>query len=200
MWTKYCYSSGRRGHGSAELKTSQKWPTPKNRHDLTNRNNLVAIVTRLWVRRSGVEPLQGEDISPIQWAPVVLSSGVERPGPEADHSSPPTASINKHTFIPHHMHSWCAEGNFALTFYVELCARYRRSTTDVLKIQKSQEQVQVCCNTTVSTGLRKILRNATDITDYCKEAESTPGPHYGIFHNKEPHFNHKKYHDINNRS
>jgi len=39
----------------------------------------------------------------------------------------------------------------------------------VIKIQRSQEQVEVCCSTTVSTGLRKILRDATDVTDYCKD-------------------------------
>lgn len=137
MWTKSCSSSGRRGHGSTKLKTLQKWPTSKNRRDLINRNSLVAIVTRLWVGRSRIEPLQGQDISPIQWAPVVLYSGVERPVPEADHSSPPSVNINSHTSIPHHMHSWCAEGNFILTYYVELCSRYRRSTKDVIKIRSS---------------------------------------------------------------
>lgn len=41
----------------AKLKTLQKWPTPKNTHDLMSCNSLVVIVTRLWVGRCGVEPL-----------------------------------------------------------------------------------------------------------------------------------------------
>ena len=40
---------------------------------------------------------------------------------------------------------------------------------DVTKIQRSQEQVEVCCSKTVSVGLRKIVRDATDSTDYCKD-------------------------------
>jgi hypothetical protein len=81
----------------AKLKTLQKWSTPKNIHDFMNCNSLVAIVTRLWVARSVVEPLQGQDISPIQWAPIVISSEVKRPNPEAKHSSPPSANIKSHT-------------------------------------------------------------------------------------------------------
>ena len=100
----------------AKPKTLQKWPTPKNTRDLMSCNSLVAIVTRLWVGRSGVEPLQGQGIYPIQWAPVVLSSEVKRPEPEGEHSSPPSANIKSHTSIPLHMRSWCAEGNFSLTF------------------------------------------------------------------------------------
>ena len=38
-----------------------------------------------------------------------------------------------------------------------------------MEIQRSQEHREVCRSTTVSTGLRKIMRDATDITDYSKE-------------------------------
>ena len=86
----------------AKLETLQKWPTPKNIRDLMRRNSLVAIVTRLWVGRSGVNPLQGQDISPIQWTPVILSSEVKRPDPEAEHSSPPGANMKSHIYSSSH--------------------------------------------------------------------------------------------------
>jgi hypothetical protein len=41
-------------------------------------------------------PTLGSTQPPIQWIPVALSSGIKRPGREADHLPPTSAEVKKH--------------------------------------------------------------------------------------------------------
>jgi hypothetical protein len=63
------------------------------------------------------KPIVGPTHPPVHWVPRVLSTGVKRPGHEADHSPLSSAEIKNDGVIPPllHMSSWHSD-NFTFTF------------------------------------------------------------------------------------